>query len=180
MPSVAAKRDGTGLMLPQTTLDAAVAVLQSCRTRGWMLVTAESCTGGLVAGALTHVAGSSDVVDRGFVTYSNQAKVEMLGVPKETIDSQGAVSAAVARAMAEGALARSRAGVAISVTGIAGPGGGSADKPVGLVWFGCAWRGAPAIAETNVFAGDRASVRAQAVAFALSIVQRVSTTQGAS
>ncbi len=159
-------------MLPQSTLDAAASALQTLRARGWMLATAESCTGGLIAGALTHVAGSSDVVDRGFVTYSNQAKVELLGVPQSLIDARGAVSEAVARAMADGALARSHAHVAISVTGIAGPGGGSADKPVGLVWFGCALRGTPARAETKIFQGDRASIRAQAVAFALAIVQR--------
>ena len=165
-------------MLPQATLDAAASVLQALRARGWMLATAESCTGGLIAGALTHFAGSSDVVDRGFVTYSNDAKVELLGVAQAMIDAHGAVSQAVAQAMAEGALARSRAAIAISVTGSAGPGGGSADKPVGLVWFGCARRGGPAMAESRVFGGDRVSVRAQAVAFALSIVQREGTRQG--
>ena len=119
----------------------AEATLAALRARGWMVVTAESCTGGLIAGALTEIAGSSDVVDRGFVTYSNAAKIEMLGVPAEMIAAHGAVSAEVARAMAEGALVRSRAQIAVAVTGIAGPGGGSAGKPVGLVWFGCAGGG---------------------------------------
>ena len=118
----------------------ATELLAVLRARGVMVATAESCTGGLIAGALTEIAGSSDVVDRGFVTYSNAAKTEMLGVPAALIAAEGAVSEAVARAMAEGALARSRAGVTVSVTGVAGPGGGSADKPVGTVWFGCARR----------------------------------------
>ena len=134
-------------------LDEAAEVLRAMRARGWMVATAESCTGGLVAGALTEVAGSSDVVDRGFVTYSNQAKTEMLGVQAELIAGHGAVSAVVAGAMAAGALARSRAGIAVSVTGVAGPGGGSADKPVGLVWFGLARTGAAVRTESRVFAG---------------------------
>ena len=111
----------------------AVKLLEACRRRGIMLATAESCTGGLIAGALTDIAGSSDVVERGFVTYSNEAKHEMLGVPEALIARHGAVSEAVARAMAEGAVARSRAGLSVAVTGVAGPGGGSAQKPVGLV-----------------------------------------------
>ena len=143
-------------MLPQSTLDAAASVLQSLRQRGWRLATAESCTGGLVAGALTHVAGSSDVFDRGFVTYSNDAKTELLGVADDLIGANGAVSEAVARAMATGALARSRASLAVSVTGVAGPGGGSVDKPVGLVWFGwgatrCAGDGG----STNIYRRSR-------------------------
>ena len=111
----------------------AVKLLEACRGRGIMLATAESCTGGLIAGALTDFAGSSDVVERGFVTYSNEAKHEMLGVPEALIARHGAVSEPVARAMAEGAVARSRASLSIAVTGVAGPGGGSAEKPVGLV-----------------------------------------------
>ena len=161
-------------MLPQQVLDQAALVLAGLRARGWMLATAESCTGGLVAAALTHVPGSSDVMDRGFVTYSNEAKTEMLGVPAALIAAQGAVSEAVAIAMAEGAVARSRAAIAVSVTGVAGPGGGSADKPVGLVWFGMARQGNSALAEKQIFSGDRAAIRAQAVAFAFSIVQRES------
>ncbi|MGI9512081.1 MAG: CinA family protein [Anderseniella sp.] len=112
--------------------------LDMLREGGLMLATAESCTGGLVAGLLTSIAGSSGMIDRGFVTYSNEAKSEMLGVPMRLIEQHGAVSEQVAREMAEGALRNSHANVSVSVTGIAGPGGGSAEKPVGLVHFGCA------------------------------------------
>ena len=117
-------------------------VLEACRARGLMVATAESCTGGMVAAALTDIPGSSDVVERGFVTYTNDAKAECLGVPLPLIEAHGAVSEAVARAMASGALAQSRAGIAVAVTGIAGPGGGSAEKPEGLVHFACARLGA--------------------------------------
>ncbi len=150
-------------MLPASTLDRAAHILQALRARGWMLATAESCTGGLIAAALTHVAGSSDVVDCGFVTYSNEAKTRLLGVAPSLIVQHGAVSEAVAAAMAEGALARSGAAIAISVTGIAGPGGGSEEKPVGLVWLGCALRGAPTRTVHAVFPGKRADVRASTV-----------------
>lgn len=149
----------------------AASVLSRFRARGWMLATAESCTGGLIAGALTAEAGASDVVDRGFVTYSNAAKTEMLGVPASLIETHGAVSGEVACAMAEGALARSAAMVAVAVTGIAGPGGGSVEKPVGLVWFGLARRGAPARAARDIFPGSRAQVRAAAVAHALRLLE---------
>jgi nicotinamide-nucleotide amidase len=118
----------------------AVAALAACRARGWMVATAESCTGGLVAAALTAVAGSSDVVERGFVTYSNEAKSDMLGVSAGLVGAHGAVSAEVADAMAAGAIAHSRAAVAVSITGIAGPGGGSDAKPVGLVHLASATR----------------------------------------
>ena len=111
----------------------AIRVLDAYRARKWTLATAESCTGGLVAGALTEIAGSSDVVDRGFVTYSNEAKAEMLGVPEETLMEYGAVSRQTAEAMARGALERSGVDVTVAVTGVAGPGGGSVAKPVGLV-----------------------------------------------
>ena len=121
---------------------AAESLLARYREAGLTVATAESCTGGLIAGALTAIAGSSAVVERGFVTYSNKAKVELLGVTDWMIEQNGAVSEAVARAMAEGALKRSRADVAVSVTGIAGPGGGSADKPVGLVHLAAAAKGA--------------------------------------
>ena len=157
-------------LLPPDALDLAALVLAALRARGWTLATAESCTGGLIAAALTHVPGSSDVVDRGFVTYSNAAKTELLGVPATLLAKHGAVSEAAARAMAEGAVARSGAALAVSVTGIAGPGGGSTDKPVGLVWFGLAHRGQPARAVRQIFAGDRAAVRAQAAGLALSLV----------
>lgn len=132
----------------------------------WMLATAESCTGGLIAGACTDLAGSSAWFERGFVTYSNAAKTEQLGVDAALIDTHGAVSELVVRAMVLGALQHSRAQVAVAVTGIAGPTGGSADKPVGTVWFGWA---TPAGVHTEVqqFAGDRAAVRAATVGHAL-------------
>ena len=122
-------------------LDRAEALLAACRRKGWRVATAESCTGGLVAALLTEVAGSSDVVEGGFVTYSNAAKAEMLGVEPGLIEAKGAVSEEVARAMAAGALARSGADLAVAITGIAGPGGATATKPVGLVHFGLALRG---------------------------------------
>lgn len=137
------------------------------RSRGERLATAESCTGGLIAGACTDLAGSSDWFERGFVSYSNAAKTELLGVPAALIDAHGAVSEPVALAMAEGALARSHADWAVAVTGIAGPGGGSAEKPVGLVWLAWMRRGGAAQAERHVFPGDRAAVRAATVARAL-------------
>jgi nicotinamide-nucleotide amidase len=159
-------------MLPKTTLHRAANLLTLLRRRSWLFASAESCTGGLIAAALTHIAGSSDVVDRGFVTYSNEAKTELLGVPADLIAAHGAVSEAVARAMAEGAIAHSRANVAISVTGIAGPGGGSVEKPVGLVWFGCAVRGGKTVAVRKVFGGTRAEVRAGAVDYAFALVEK--------
>jgi nicotinamide-nucleotide amidase len=113
-------------------------VLAACRARHWTVATAESCTGGLVAGALTEIAGSSDVVDRGFVTYSNAAKMSLLGVPEAVLAAHGAVSKQTAEAMAQGALARSGVDLTVSITGVAGPGGGSAEKPVGLVHFAAA------------------------------------------
>lgn len=125
-------------MFPDDILTQAKAVIAAAIRQGVMLATAESCTGGLVAGALTAVAGSSAALDRSFVTYSNVAKTELLGVAADLIDRHGAVSEPVARAMAEGALARAGAGLTVSVTGIAGPDGGSADKPVGLVHFATA------------------------------------------
>jgi nicotinamide-nucleotide amidase len=135
--------------------------------RGWLCATAESCTGGLVAGAITEIAGSSAWFDRGFVTYSNEAKAELLGVPVSVLDEHGAVSEPTARAMAEGALARSRAAIAVAITGVAGPGGGSPDKPVGLVCFAWAVRAGPTRVVTRRFPGDRAAVRRAAVIAAL-------------
>lgn len=135
-----------------------------------MLATAESCTGGLIAGTLTEIAGSSAVVDRGFVTYSNEAKAEMLGVDPALLAAKGAVSAEVARAMAEGALARSRADIAVAVTGVAGPGGGTAAKPVGLVHFAVARTGHETIAYHEVFPGDRSAVREATVRTALRLM----------
>jgi nicotinamide-nucleotide amidase len=122
-------------MFPEDIQTLARQVIETAAARGLTLATAESCTGGLVAGALTGIAGSSAVVERGFVTYSNPAKTDLLGVPARLIETHGAVSEPVARAMAAGAVARSLARVSVSVTGIAGPGGGTADKPVGLVHF---------------------------------------------
>ena len=158
-------------MLDQQLLDAAASLLEACRTRQVMLATAESCTGGLIAAALTAIAGSSDVVERGFVTYSNEAKQELLGVPAALIREHGAVSEPVARAMAEGALARSLAAIAVSVTGVAGPGGGSPGKPVGLVWFGLAQQGRTVASESHVFPGDRAAIRAATVAQAFALIR---------
>jgi nicotinamide-nucleotide amidase len=146
---------------------AVLALADKLRAAGLMLATAESCTGGLIAAACTAIAGSSDWFERGFVTYSNEAKTEMLGVPTALIGAHGAVSAEVARAMAEGALVHSRADLAVAVTGIAGPGGGSADKPVGTVWLALARTGRPADAELLRLRGDRAAIRAQTVARAL-------------
>jgi nicotinamide-nucleotide amidase len=136
-----------------------------------MLATAESCTGGLIAAALTAIAGSSDVVDRAFVTYSNDAKTQMIAVPMSLIDAYGAVSEEVARAMAEGALARSRAAIAVSVTGVAGPSGGSVEKPVGLVCFGLARTAKPAFSERHVFPGDRTAIRAASVDHAFKMIK---------
>jgi nicotinamide-nucleotide amidase len=158
-------------MLPQSTLNEAEALLAACRSKGIMVATAESCTGGLIVAALTAIAGSSDVVDRGFVTYSNEAKNEMIGVPMPLIEVQGAVSEPVAAAMADGALARSRAAIAVAVTGVAGPGGGSAEKPVGLVCFGLARTGAPVITERQVFPGDRTAIRAATVDHAFKMIR---------
>jgi nicotinamide-nucleotide amidase len=137
------------------------------RERGALLVTAESCTGGWAAQVVTAIAGSSAWFERGFVTYSNEAKVELLGVRRETLERHGAVSEETAREMALGALARSRGTLALAVTGIAGPGGGSPDKPVGTVCFAWARRGATARSETRRFAGDREAVRRQSVERAL-------------
>lgn len=149
----------------------AAAVLALCRARGLKLATAESCTGGLIIGCLTEIAGSSDVVDRGFVTYSNAAKTEMIGVPAGLIARLGAVSEAVARAMAEGALARSNADIAVAVTGIAGPGGATARKPVGLVHLACARRGGATRHARRVFPGNRAAVRHATVEAALELLR---------
>jgi nicotinamide-nucleotide amidase len=157
-------------MIDDAILDQATALLARCRDAGLMIATAESCTGGLIAAALTAISGSSDVVDRGFVTYSNAAKTELLGVPASLIEAAGAVSEEVARAMAEGALARSAAALAVSVTGIAGPGGGAPGKPVGLVWLGCIRRGRPAVTLRQVFSGDRTAVRRATVAHALDML----------
>ena len=149
----------------------ATALIADFARRGLMIATAESCTGGLVAGLLTEIGGSSAVVERGFVTYSNEAKNELIGVPMALIVAHGAVSAPVARAMAEGALAHSRADVTVAITGVAGPGGGSDEKPVGLVHFASARRGGETIHVEKRF-GDlgRAAVRRAAVMTALEML----------
>jgi nicotinamide-nucleotide amidase len=146
------------------------ALLERYRRAGRRLATAESCTGGMVAAALTDIAGSSDVVERGFVTYSNEAKQELLDVPAEMLAKHGAVSLQVARAMAEGALAHSHADVAVSVTGIAGPGGATPGKPVGLVYFGLARKNAETRVERHNFSGDRGTVRRSAMETALDLL----------
>jgi nicotinamide-nucleotide amidase len=143
------------------------AVGSACRQRRLLLATAESCTGGWVAQVITHTSGSSEWFERGFVTYSNEAKTELLGVRDEIIKERGAVSLETAAAMAEGALKNSKALIALSITGIAGPTGGSPGKPVGTVCFAWCRIGEPAESETAVFAGDREAVRRQAVVHAL-------------
>ena len=146
---------------------AVLALADALRAKGWRLAAAESCTGGLIAAACTSVAGSSDWFERGFVSYSNRAKTEMLGVDAALIAAQGAVSEAVARAMAEGALRGAGVELAVAVTGIAGPGGATPGKPVGTVWLAIARSGEAVQAERLQLAGDRAAVRAQTVAIAL-------------
>jgi nicotinamide-nucleotide amidase len=159
-------------MLDDEILGLAESLLSAARTGGMKLVTAESCTGGLIAGALTAIAGSSDVVDRGFVTYSNEAKAEMLGVPADLIHQHGAVSEQVARAMAYGALLNSLAEASVAVTGIAGPGGGTADKPVGLVYIAAARRRNSVVrVRREVFPGDRTAVRRATVLSAFDLLQ---------
>ena len=147
----------------------AAEIIAACKSHGLKLATAESCTGGLIVAVLTEIAGSSAAVDRGFVTYSNEAKTEMLGVPAALVESVGAVSAEVAVAMAEGAIARSDADIAVAVTGIAGPGGGTDDKPVGLVHFGAMRRGAAAARHAEHRFGDigRSAIRLATVRVAL-------------
>jgi nicotinamide-nucleotide amidase len=160
-------------MFTDQQLALAEAVLDACRQAGLRIAVAESCTGGLIAGSLTAVSGSSDVVERGFVTFTNEAKQEMLGVPETLLARHGAVSEPVVRVMAEGVLANSPADLGIAVTGIAGPTGGTAEKPVGLVHFACARKGAETLSEHHQFDGDRDSVRAQSVDAALAMVKRL-------
>ena len=159
-------------MLPQATLDQARDLLATLEAQGKTLATAESCTGGLIAAALTSIAGSSAVVMAGFVTYSNEAKVRMVGVSEASLAAHGAVSEPVAREMAEGALARAEVDLALSCTGIAGPGGATPGKPVGLVFIACARRGAATVVERHVFPGDRGAVRAATVAAAFALAAR--------
>jgi nicotinamide-nucleotide amidase len=161
-------------MADAATQRAAEALLETCKARGLTVATAESCTGGLVAGALTDIAGSSAVVDRGFVTYTNEAKEEMLGVPAGTLRQHGAVSRETAEAMARGVLARCPADLTVSITGIAGPGGGSPAKPVGLVHFAAATRSGRLIHRERRY-GDlgRAEVRRRSVLDALAMLSEL-------
>jgi nicotinamide-nucleotide amidase len=161
-------------LFPQEMLAEAEALLAAARARGWRITTAESCTGGLIAGLLTAIGGSSDVVDGGAVTYSNAAKTRMLGVPAGTIAAEGAVSEAVARAMAEGARRLAEVDLAIAVTGVAGPGGGTAAKPVGLVWFGLAGPGG-VNADSLIFPGDRTAIRMATVRHAVGMLRAALT-----
>ena len=151
-------------------LRASEALLDRCRSAGLMVATVESCTGGLLAGALTAIAGSSDVVERGLVTYTNEAKAELASVPVRLIETHGAVSEPVARAMAEGGLANSRADIAVGITGVAGPGGGTPAKPVGRVHIAAARRGANTVHWRYTFSGDRTTVREASVLAAIGLV----------
>jgi nicotinamide-nucleotide amidase len=159
-------------MFPSPLLRLAEVVLADAREKKLRIATAESCTGGLVAGVLTEIPGSSDVLERGFVVYSNRAKEDMLGVPGDLIADQGAVSEAVARAMAEGAVANSNAHIAVSITGVAGPGGGTKLKPVGLVHFAAAREGRSTLHEAHRF-GDigRTEIRVKSVEVALTLLR---------
>jgi nicotinamide-nucleotide amidase len=161
-------------MIDEALRAAARRVLDACRAGKLTVATAESCTGGLVAAALTEIPGSSDVVDRGFVTYSDAAKQAMLDVPVQILEDFGAVSRETAEAMARGALARSSADLAVSVTGIAGPGGGSAQKPVGLVYFAALVRGSQPISREKRFGEiGRSEVRMRSVAEALDMLEKL-------
>lgn len=155
------------MTFPEASLDLARRLLGACARRGWHLSTAESCTGGLIIACLTEIPGSSNVVERGYVTYDNCAKTEMLGVPAALFERVGAVSEEVARAMAEGALARANVDLAIAVTGIAGPGGATPSKPVGLVHLAVATRDRTTLHARDVFPGDRAAIRLASVDAAL-------------
>lgn len=166
-----------GAMIDDAIRHAAARVLDACRTHGLKVATAESCTGGLVAGALTEIPGSSDVLDRGFVTYSNAAKQAMLGVPASILERHGAVSRETADAMAAGALMMSNADLSVAITGIAGPGGGSAEKPVGLVHFAAAARDGRRVHREKQY-GDvgRSTVRREAVAEALALLEMLAAS----
>lgn len=158
----------------QSKINQAVLLLsRQLLDRGWRVATAESCTAGWIAKSLTDPAGSSAWFERGFVTYSNESKEEMLGVDRQTLIEQGAVSEATVREMVSAALDRSRADLAVAVSGIAGPSGGSTEKPVGLVWFGWQCRGEAALLESHIFEGDREAVRAQTVVWALQGLSRL-------
>jgi nicotinamide-nucleotide amidase len=159
--------------LPDHLIAAAEDLLRLLRARHTILVTAESCTGGLLAALVTEIPGSSHAFERGFITYSNEAKMELLGVGRETLARHGAVSAETARAMAAGALEKSNASIAVSITGIAGPGGGTIEKPVGLVFLACMHRsGVPSLSKLELGNISRSAIRLAAVANALKLVEQ--------
>lgn len=160
-------------MFPDDIAADSETLLETCRGKGLRLATVESCTGGLVAAALTAIAGSSDVVERGFVTYTNEAKTELAGVPAGLFETVGAVSEEVARAMAEGGVAHSDADIAVGITGVAGPGGGTEAKPVGLVHIAAARKGEATLHARNIFPGDRDAVRMASVRAALKLMRRL-------
>ncbi|MDA1324365.1 MAG: CinA family protein [Proteobacteria bacterium] len=162
-------------MLSKNIIESATETIKACKSAGLMVATVESCTGGLVSGALTSVAGSSDVLDRGFVTYSNEAKHEMVGVPMQLIEAYGAVSSEVVRAMAQGGVARSNAQIAVAITGIAGPSGGTLTKPVGLVHFGCFREDGAYTLYHEVYQGDRDAVREASILQALAMIRQATS-----
>lgn len=166
-------------MFDEPTTALATEVLALCRARGWRVATVESCTGGLVAGALTAIAGSSDVVFGGLVTYSNAAKSALADVPVSLIEANGAVSEPVARAMAEGGVGRLHADICVAITGVAGPGGGSEAKPVGLVHFGCATTGGGTVhAERRFGPLSRDEIRRLSVIVALDMLKSAALSRG--
>ena len=154
-------------------LETAREALRLATKKSLLIATAESCTGGVIAATITEIAGCSSAFERGFVTYSNDSKIELLGVPAEILESAGAVSEPTARAMAEGALAHSRADVAVAVTGIAGPDGGTPEKPVGLVHLAAARHGCPTLHRVERFPGDRAAVRAATARTAFQMLSEI-------
>jgi nicotinamide-nucleotide amidase len=164
-------------MAEQDLIEPARALLDLCRAKKLVIAAAESCTGGLLAATLTEIPGSSQVFDRGFVTYSNDAKIAMLGVPVDLLETFGAVSREAAQAMASGALAQAGVDLAVAITGIAGPGGATATKPVGLVYFGIARRHGACRTERHVYAGDRAAIRRDAALHAFELLLAAATGQ---
>ena len=166
-------------MIDAETLALSMRVLDACRALRWTVATAESCTGGLVASALTEIAGSSDVVDRGFVTYSNAAKIAMLGVPEAVLGAHGAVSKETAQVMAKGARERAGVDLTVAITGVAGPGGGSAEKPVGLVHFAAATRERLIHRERRYGDIGRSEVRRLSVIEALTMLEELATQTSA-
>jgi nicotinamide-nucleotide amidase len=168
------------MMFPQATLDSAAQALQLASAQAIRIVTAETCTAGLVSGCITSVPGASKIFERGFVLYHDSAKATGLGVAEAVSRQYGVVSAEVTRGLAEGALAHSTAGAAVAVTGYAGPGGGSDKNPVGTVYIAAARNGAETLVERHVFSGDRDAVRMQAVGVALALLVRRLSQQAAS